>query len=170
MANFFAELVSQELIKDWAETLDWLVDDNKFDKQYWSRGYVGSFTKKIKRLDNIGHQNYFYNSRENLDFTIPERLNKPLIISAKGDGEGRDFVRHIRNGIAHGNTDFKKVKGILYIEIIDYNASKEQTAYIFFPITYITEIHKKYKDVEKSRENNRAKNKSTTKMKGRKSK
>ena len=50
MSKFFQSIVDYKLFDDWADTLDWLVDDNKFDeKNGWTSGYVGSLSKKIQK-------------------------------------------------------------------------------------------------------------------------
>ena len=66
----------------------------------------------------------------------------------KKDGLCKDIVRHIRKGIAHGKTKFKKVKKQLYIEISDYNKlGKNKTAYMFIPMEIIIKIQKIYKEI-----------------------
>ena len=149
MSKFFNNLVNMELLNDWAATLDWLFDDAKFDSKKWSSGYVGSFSKKIKKLDYIGQDNFICDKRDNIHFqNVIDKENPIIIKMIKGDGEGKDIVRHIRNGIAHGHNSFHKINEITYIEIIDYNTKKEQTAYIVFPIRYIVLIHNIYTEVE----------------------
>lgn len=113
---------------------------------------MGSFTKKVKRLSQIGNNNYSYEAIKNLSF--PSSKSKTIqIIHSKGEGEGRDLVRHIRNGIAHGKTEITKPKGILHIKILDYNKNGEQTAFIYIPLNHILEIYNAYQEVEKSKNN-----------------
>ncbi len=171
MADFFTQLVSKDLFNKWAETLDWLVDDNKFNKDIWTSNQSGKLTGKIKQIKSINDY-YYYDTQPKLPFP-KRRGNRIKVIFSKGDttSESKDLVRHIRNGIAHGHTYFSYVNDELYIEIKDYRTNKqkkikEQTAYIFFPIKYITKICECYKEVK----NPKKKNKSTTKMKGRKKK
>lgn len=153
MSKLFNGLVSEGVLTDWAEILDWLFDDERFSEgRGWTRGFIGSFTKKIKRLPNLGENNYFYNAAKDLHF--PESAPTTLtIMHTKGDSESRDLIRHIRNGIAHGKTTLSKPNGELHIEIVDYGKTKEQTAYMFMPVRYIFLIYEAYKQVEKSKNN-----------------
>lgn len=156
MAKLFDGLVTEGLYYDWASLLDWMFDDEKFSN--WTSGYVGSLSKKIKKMPKLSKTNYIYDSAKNLPFDKKHNKRSIKILLAKGDGEAKDFIRHIRNGIAHGKTSIIKKGDVLYIEIVDYSNSKKQkmqTAYIFMPISYISEIHKLYNDVKKSFENRR---------------
>ena len=54
MASFFRCLVSEQLIFDWAQVLDWMFDDNRFPTENgWNKGYISAFTKKVKSLNGI---------------------------------------------------------------------------------------------------------------------
>lgn len=151
MSKLFNTLVSESLIIKWAEMLDWLFDDERFsDKKGWTSGYIGSFTKKVKKLPGIGKNNYSYEAIKNLSFPS-SKFKNIQIVHSKGEGEGKDLIRHIRNGIAHGKTEIKKEKDILYIEILDYNKKGEQTAFICIPLNHILEIYNVYREVEKSK-------------------
>lgn len=153
MAKLFDRLVNEGLYNEWASLLDWLLDDSRF--RNWSSGYVGSFTKKVKRLPHIGSNTYFYDRANNLSFPSKDSTKKFLIMMCKGDSEAKDLVRHIRNGIAHGKAEISKYEGTLYIEIIDYTKAGVQSAYLYIPVDYINKIHKVYIEVEKSMLNNK---------------
>ena len=150
MSKFFDRLVSEGVYNEWYEILDWLFDD-KFKN--WTKGQIGCFTKQVKKLPKIGKKTYQAGSVKNLVFpkTMDEHKLLKIIISKTGS-EGRDIVRHIRNGIAHGRTRIYKPNGILHIEITDYKdeSRKKQTAYIYMPLNYINEILKIYKSIEKT--------------------
>ena len=155
MSKLFHGLVSEGVLGTWAELLDWLFDDNRFSVENgWTSGYVGAFIKKVKRIPNLGNHNYQYGPIKDLNIpqTTPDGLT---IIHAKGDGESRDLVRHIRNGIAHGKTELSKPNGELHIKILDFNNQGEQTAYIWMSITQLQLIYKAYAEVKKSKENAR---------------
>lgn len=151
MSNFFQNIVDNNLFNDWAATLDWLVNDNKFDeKNGWTSGYIGSLTKKIKKMNGFGDETYLHTAIKNLTFPS-NRSNTIMALFSNGDSECKDFIRHIRNGIAHGNARCFKQKCELFIEIKDYDSTgKNQTAYFYFPISYITQVHKLYMDVIRS--------------------
>ena len=158
MARLFSALVSLDLIDTWAETLDWMFDDNKFPKsRRWNIGHVGSFTKKVKRLDNIKKDCIVCGNDAS---KIYGKINKSkikardiFIVMNDNDCFGRNLIRHIRNGIAHGRTKIYKIKNIQYIEIMDFKDNsgdlEKQTAYINIPLSYITKIHDIYINIEK---------------------
>lgn len=163
LSTLFKELVSSNLIIDWAETLDWLFDDGKFSaKNGWNRGYTGQFAKKILKFEGFSKEETFITgAAKHLKFPLSGTKRKePYVVLSERDGIAKDFVRHVRNGIAHGLTNtYKNNKGILYIEIIDYSDKdkENQSAYLAFPISYITKSHKAYQDVEKSIKNTKEK-------------
>ena len=150
MSKIFHSLVSEGVFETWAELLDWLFDDNRFSKDDgWTSGYVGAFIKKVKRIPNFGSHNYQYGPIK--DLNIPQNAPNGLtIVHAKGDGESKDLVRHIRNGIAHGKTELSKPNGELHIKILDFNNQGEQTAYMMMSITQLQLIYKAYAEVKKS--------------------
>ena len=155
MEKIFETLVDENLYKEWAPLLDWLFDDDKFVG--WTSGYVGSLSKKIKRLEGIGKKNYIYEKYTNISFPKEHSRETMKVIMVKGSGESKDLIRHIRNGIAHGRYNLFRKEGKLYIELLDY--SNNQTAYICIPLSYIKSIHILFIEIEKSRKNDRNKKK-----------
>ncbi len=157
MSRFFQDIVDHQLYTDWAQTLDWIVNDKKFDRnQGWTSGYIGALTKKIQKMPSFSKEKtYQYKPIKHLNF--PKNRSKTIkVLFSNGASECKDLIRHIRNGIAHGNTVCFSNNNELYIEIKDFDSSgKNQTAYICFPMSYIIQIHKLYCDVKKSYERNR---------------
>lgn len=149
MSKLFINLVNNNQINSWAPLLDWLFDDGKFN--CWSPYLLGRYIKRLKELVGLGENNYKYGTSRNLSF--PKRLTKRKIkiVSGRHDGEAKDWVRHIRNGIAHGNTRLIKESDELWIEIKDYNKSGTQTAYMFFPTNYIFRTFDIYKVIDKQK-------------------
>ena len=148
--KLFQTLRDEKLLDTWTELLDWLVDDNRFDKKAgWSSGYVGVFTKMVKNFFLEYGAYYSYDTRKKLSF--PEKpINSVTLLFAKGNGEARDLVRHIRNGITHGKTKLWKRNGEIYIQIKDYlSNSNEQTALFFFPLSCIMKVFECYKKIER---------------------
>lgn len=155
MSSFFESLEEKNMFADWASTLDWLVDDKKFSAEKgWSSGYVGSLAKRVKKLSGFSEgSTYICTAIKNLHFPVENKIiNGPYAIFSDGDGEAKSFIKHIRNGIAHGNSSCFIRKGELYIEIKDYSDSshKHQTAYFFFPASYVVQVHDLYLKVKKS--------------------
>lgn len=167
MEKLFSSLVNYNLIKDWAEILDWLFDEEKFSSdRNWSSGHIGNFCKKVKKLEYL---KYRYGSIKNIQEFITENKNHQIqFIHSECNTQGRDIVRHLRNGIAHGRTKVERYNNELYIEIKDFNNQNKQTAYIYIPINYISQIHKIYSEIEKGLKNDknmRKKNKRKQKLK-----
>lgn len=146
-SKLFVDLVDNGLINSWGNLLDWLFDDQKFDN--WTPDLLKKYIKKLKRLPNLSNSNYKYDFSINLPFPKKMTRQKIKFLSGKHDGEARDWVRHIRNGIAHGKTRIIKEPDELWIEIKDYNKSGNQTAYIYFPISYICKTYELYKEIDK---------------------
>ena len=114
MGKFFINLQNYNLYKDYSCVLDWLLNDNRFlPEEGWTSGYVGSFTKKVLKLPHINENNYKYGARKSLSFNSK---NQMMIIISSNQGQGKDFVRHIRNAIAHGNVKLSNIKSLFWIE------------------------------------------------------
>lgn len=114
MEKFFKYLKSSALLNDFAEALDWLFDDQKFsEERNWNRGYVSKYTKKIKAQEHLSNaeNRVYYGKCIAKDFEKnDDRL--PYITMKSGDSFARDLMRHIRNGIAHGNANIIIRNGI----------------------------------------------------------
>lgn len=176
MGKFFEHLISENKYCEWAATLDWLFDDLKFSSERnWNGGYVGSFTRKIKKLKYLSdNSNSVWHGKVQVkDFPNQNKTRKKAkencIIMKAGDSFARDLVRHIRNGIAHGQATITNSKCELYIEIIDYSdkskSADKQTAYIYIPMEYITTFYKIYSEINNSIMNTKEKDRSDTKKK-----
>ena len=149
MSKLFVNLVNNGLINSWASLLDWFFDDEKFDE--WTPNQLGRYIKKLKKLPGLGENSYKYDAIKNLSF--PKRLIKRKIkfLSGRHGGEAKDWVRHIRNGIAHGKTRIIRETDELWIEIKDYNKSGYQTAYMYFPMSLIFRTFEIYKEIDKQK-------------------
>ena len=161
MGKFFNSLVSEKLIEDWAFTLDWLFDDKKFSKERnWNGGYTSSFTKKVRALKYLSdkEKRVKYGKCNLTDFPNQSKNRRrkrlPYIVMSNTDGFARDLIRHIRNGIAHGESTVCRTESELFIEIIDYSdktkSPEKQTAYLFIPLSYVTVFSKLYEEINKS--------------------
>lgn len=168
MAKFFTTLVSENLISDWADTLDWLLDEDRFsERSGWDSNLIGRFMNTLKKELGVSEDNYQVGALKNLVFPKPITKNQQphvVVMMGKGNSKGRDIVRHLRNGIAHGRTNCFRRNGVLWIEISDYgndssNSKFQQSAYILLPAEKFLKIHKIYLEVEKSKQNTRSKGK-----------
>ncbi len=150
--KFFAELYEKlhNNYLNYIEALDWLFSDDKFEYE-WNCTKAKRFTKQLKReLPLLSNKNgYQY---KNVKKFADEKSNKqPVIQHLSRDGEGKDFIRHIRNGIAHGRVCIKEQKAEKYIVLTDYsvkNGQNKMTAYMYMPIEYLLIMHKIYKDID----------------------
>lgn len=86
------------------------------------------------------------------DLKFPSRRSSKRIemLIGKESSEARDLLRHIRNGIAHGNATVFCRDGEYYFEIIDFNLNRGlHTAYILFPVDYLMSIYNIYWSIQK---------------------
>jgi hypothetical protein len=150
MAKFFYTLQEYKLITEWAEILDWLLDDNRFSKERgWDKNRKDKFTKALCGRCGIEKKHFIADANKRLNWTL-KRPHNAFVQMQEGGSKGKDLITHIRNGIAHGHNDIIMLKGELWIEIKDYNPSGKQTAYLLFPMKFINELHKLYKEIEQS--------------------
>lgn len=146
--TFFRDLVSQSLIDEWAGNIDWLLNDNKFEK--WIKNDKIKYTKLIKNYLKNNSIDYRKLKIDELKSVKLKRNNYAYISSS--ESECIDLIKHIRNGIAHGNCTIKKEKNkVLYLVITDYNSSKKAiTAKLSIPIDTISNIRLLYKKVKQN--------------------
>lgn len=146
--SFFAEFPYEK----WIVVFDWLFDDRKYDD--WSSPELGNFVKEFKKHDAIKNGKYVCGKRTEV---TPEDYNrkrcknkKSIVIMIKGAGEGRDLVRHIRNGIAHGRAMLCTRQGTRCLEMTDYGKFGEktekggQTAYLLIPVDFVYYLYELY--------------------------
>ncbi|MFQ7139835.1 MAG: hypothetical protein ACLRQK_10435 [Evtepia sp.] len=164
VAGFFSLLIDKDLYQSWAKTLDWLFDDNRFAKEKgWTPGQVGKFTKKAKKLLGVKDEYFICAKLDLINFPESRQYHNPVIMMGTDNSMARALVRHIRNGIAHGKTAIYKEKEELYIEIKDYGKTSGnlsgQTAYLYFPLSYIHKLYELYAEIEKAWAKDRSKTK-----------
>ena len=171
MSDFFTQLINESMLEQWAATLDWLFNDDRFSKtRGWNGTQVCKFTKRVKRMPGFSKDSFICGRLDKISFPNaempPRTVEIPTVLMGTGEAEGRALVRHIRNGIAHGKNRCFKIKGELYIEVLDYGKREStegnlsnQTAYICIPLAYITQIHSIYQEIEYAERNDRSKKK-----------
>ena len=156
--KLFSTLYIKCLFKDYVEALDWILSDGKFDETIWdNKNKVQAFTKALHKMKGFSPDVLFYGAKKDINFPSKGSYRKhevPSIYMAKGESEARDLVRHIRNGIAHGNIELYEVDGVVIAEILDFgkdgNSASGQTAYLLIPLTYLINIYTLYHQKEKS--------------------
>lgn len=154
--RLFSSLPAEKTWDEWAEILDWILNDERFLKESgWDRRNLTKFIKRVKQLDGFSKENFQCDKLENLHFPKKQPSELPLVLMSKNDAESRELVRRIRNGIAHGKNKIFSNKGKTYIEITDYHNEK-QTAYIAIPLEFIPKIYKIYAEIEKAAQNDRS--------------
>lgn len=177
MEKLFSTLCGKKLYSnEWAETLDWIFDEDKFSEEKgWKDSKSGKntsnnknsrYTNKIKKLDYISlNKNYFTCLQKDLKNKLPKTEEEIYLVFTKNGAICQNLIRHIRNGIAHGKTRIytnstKKYKNVgnLFIEIKDFGkkdkeTGETQTAYINIPLEYIVKLHNLYIETEKESSN-----------------
>ena len=159
--ELFSTLSRRRKFSCYADTLDWFLSDNKFSKPAWDQQKVKQLTKSIYKIKDFSRDRLFYGSKKTLIF--PKRgecLNyQPFTFYiARGESIAKDLIRHIRNGIAHGNIILYDIKGNLIVELLDFGKeskqSNGQTAYMVFPLDFLNNIHSLYQEKDCVRKNN----------------
>lgn len=150
MNTFFYKLDSKGLIPELSRCFDWLLSDERFQKACWDKTTKGRFTKALRKLDGMDAQNFNRKSKNHKYPVFASKRNRkkrPHVVISSNGSLGVDLVRHIRNGIAHGNANLYSANGTDYVEIYDYK-NRGQTAYIALPISYLNEIFRIYQSIE----------------------
>jgi hypothetical protein len=170
--RFFRTLSDRDLFDDHADTLDWFLSEKKFETSFcpgagrdetgslplWdNKNRVAAFTRALHKMEGFSESNFFHRAKKDLDFPQKgdyQRYPVPTVFIANGSSEGRDWIRHIRNGIAHGHIEVYDRDGSLVLEILDFGKSEDgdggQTSYMLIPLTYLNEISKIYHEKEDS--------------------
>ena len=137
---------------DWIKVIDWLLQDDKFVG--WTSAELKEFTLYIKDLNIIKNGKYEYGKRQEVNPSdydrTKNRTKKSIVVMVKGQGETKDLVRHIRNGIAHGRSKICTRNGVRCLEIIDYGRfgfkgeRGGQTAYLLLPVDFVKQVYQYY--------------------------
>lgn len=137
MKKFFYDIHVYNLLDDYAEILDWLFNDLKFDK--FTKSDKSKFTKMITT----------FLRNNNINFAFDLRLNelsecgKDSIRIQQGDSKSVLLMKKLRNGIAHGKARIKIYNGTKYIFMSDL----ESGYYINIPLNYLNNFYVMYLSV-----------------------
>lgn len=149
MKGFYKEIYSKENIKIWLDYFDWLFDEHKFD--IWDSNDFGMLTRKIKlRFPN---NSFYEGSIKNIKRFFPQSNKRNIyVVMQKNRSVSESFVKHIRNGFAHGNVVFKKNRK--FIEIKDYFTKDSRyakkgdlSAYMLLPEDFLFDLMKNYNNI-----------------------
>lgn len=152
--KLFKCIQEANLFADYAEAFDFILSDGKFDPYLWdNRNKVKGFTKGLHRLTGWNDSTVQYGSLKSMSFPSMgswTSMHAPCVYMNQSNSEGRDFLRHLRNGIAHGRTAVYNKGGKLYLELVDYKdaSCNTQTAYFMIPLTYLIAVFNLYKSKE----------------------
>ncbi len=152
----FLELFFEEYQFDrWVKVIDWLLWDGKFSS--WTKDALTSFVVAYKKSYVIANGLYLYDKKSVVNPTHYDRkknkTKSSIIAMVKGQGQAKDLIRHIRNGIVHRRAKLCTRNSIRYIEIIDYgkngnqNERSGQTAYLLMPVDFLMVLYQKYNEV-----------------------
>ncbi len=155
MGTFFRTAIDDHLLNNAPAILDWLFDDKKFESKHWTRGAKRKLTNQIRELYECPSSIFARKTGGNGYPEIRSKRNRkrqPYAIFSSSGSLGQDFIRHIRNGIAHGQAEFYKVKEADYIQIIDKGA-KGQSAFIAMPISHLERIYQIHQEIDSDADN-----------------
>ena len=148
--KLFKCIHERDLLADYAEAFDFVFSEEKFDSYLWdNKNKVQSFTKGLHKLRGWNKHTLQYVPSKEMSFPSMgswKSLHGPCVYMKRGTSEGRDFLRHLRNGIAHGRNEVYIKDGDLYLELADYRdaSCKKQTAYFLIPLSYLIDVWKLY--------------------------
>jgi hypothetical protein len=121
--------------------LSWLFDGARFGEG-WTPAKLRVFTKLAKAL--VGEGNWV-SGKEN----VPEAVFPGRALVWMPRGGGKELVRHIRDGIAHGETKITKRGGELWILIRGAGRDSKPSAVIHIPASLIVRLHRAYLEMER---------------------
>jgi len=149
--TLFRDLETYQLLNDWIPLLDWLLSNNRFaPSKGWNKNKKSRFTNRLKKLQKMGSDDWVCQPAKADDWTIDKKRNVQIKMTSDA-AKGESLIRHIRNGIAHGEAIIRKTQTGLQLDICDYRDDKhtQQTAHIWIPIETLLTIHQIYTDIEK---------------------
>ena len=147
MPDLLCRLKEEKALIEYCAYIDWYLNGQYFTDCAWSQKSKNKFTKKIKAI--FAGREFSYGPIDTLDFSPRTHNSKTIKVSFNdGDGVGVSFIKHIRNGIAHGKCTLIHKKSCSYVEVFDYNRKGQQTAYYYMPLYLIGEVVKIYKFVK----------------------
>lgn len=128
MNRFFQDLAKNNRLTKRDEELDWLFDENKFfPEEKWTPGRITRLTKHIQEIM------YEHTERgkgiqkctgKGLDSLSIDKGHSCAYRTSQ-NSISRDFIKHIRNGIAHGHCTLYKKNKRYFVEIIDCKPAKK---------------------------------------------
>lgn len=145
--KFFSELyiLKDKSFADYAEALDWFFSEDRYGDN-WNSIKASRLTKHLKKRLPLMSSKNGYQYKNVSQFVDGESNKQPIIQHLSHDSEGKDLIRHIRNGIGHGRAKIKYLNSTQYIILTDYSNSN-QTAYMNIPLEYLLIIHNVYKSI-----------------------
>ena len=126
MNRLFHDLAKNNRLTERAEKLDWLFDESKFFlKEKWTQGRITRLTKRIQEImyAEIG-KGIQECTGKGLDSLSIDKGHS-CAYRTSPNSISRDFIRHIRNGIAHGHCTLYKKNKRYFVEIIDCKPAKK---------------------------------------------
>lgn len=153
--KLFEALKTYNRLEEYIPFFDWIFEE-KFPEETWdNKNKIQAYAKKIKKLDGVSDSNFTYDAQKRIVFPVKnsyKQFDGLRIYMSDGDSMARDWLRHIRNGIAHGLTQVIQKNGNLFIELLDFSdkSQKNQTAYFLIPIDFLLESKKIYDEKTKS--------------------
>lgn len=148
--KLFQGLVEYQQIEKWVPLLDWLLSNERFSEQKgWDSNKKRTFTTRIKKLSGISKETWRVEPAKKAVWAF-DKTDCVQIVMNSDSSEGESFIRHVRNGIAHGSVRILNRQSTLYLDIEDYKDDKhqKQTAHIWMPIDFLFDVYHLYEEVE----------------------
>ena len=140
MSAFFEELSRIGKLSSCAKLFDWLFDETRFD--HFTQTDITRITTVVHKLLTKEKIKYLPMSRLQMFSYSPCSESEQVFAFQTSKSAGRDFIRHIRNGIAHGQASISIIKKESCVRIVDYydHVEKEKlSSYIRIPLkTFIS--------------------------------
>lgn len=143
MEGFLTALRNNKL-ENYYSDVDWYLQGHQFGN-LWNVSAKKEMGCYIKQFPGVSANKYGDDKRENISFYQRgdyKFLKPPIVQFARGETKAQDWVRHIRNSIAHGNCFLIKNKDGFYLELLDYIKNKRlkrRTCLFPFPFYMIHE-------------------------------
>ena len=143
MNSFFETLKSSGKLASCAQLFDWLFNENRFDG--YSHPEKTRITREVHKLLDKNKIRYVPLDKDDMSAYSAQSETERVFAFQTSSAEGRDFFRHIRNGIAHGHAVISPKKREMYVTLEDYydqTKRANRSSYMNIPLRVFISILK----------------------------
>lgn len=138
--NFISSLCDHKLISKYSKVLDWFLDDQRIS--LLNANQKTRLIKIIKRYKGFTKDNFMRLPQKDLLSVDVSNFKMFFLFSGSGC-EVENFLKHLRNSIAHKHIKMFRHKKSFYVEGFDINR-KRKTAIFAMPLSFLNEIFNDY--------------------------